>query len=129
MGSDGMVNPVEIQAKEGKEEPEDGASGVAHENSCGRKVEEQEAQACATNGPRTPHTHRSPPRRAQQNVSEPGQANNSGGEPTGDTEEFESFKKKNKKQTREANIYPCAAETVQPPLCLSNKQTRQNLRD
>src|SRR5215469_15898013 len=129
VGSDGMVNPVEIQTKEGKEEPEDGASRVAHENSCGRKIEEQEAQACAKKGPGNRHAHRRRSGRVQQDVSEAGDGHNTGREAIGAVEKVESVYKQHDKQTREADIQPCAAEDVQPPLCLRNKQTRHNLRD
>src|SRR6516164_4741636 len=129
MGSDGVVNPVEIQTKEGKEEPEDGASGVAHENSCGRKIEEQEAQACAKKGPGNRHTYRRRSSRVQQDVSEAGDGYDTGCEAIGAVEKVESVYKQHDKQTREEDIQPRAVEDVQPPLCLRNKQTRQSLRD
>jgi hypothetical protein len=128
MSPDAMMNPIKVQTKKRQEETKYRASGIAHENLCGRKIEQQESKACSQKAPGNRRTHRRSASRIQKCIAQARHSNNARREAIRAIEEVERIHEQHDKSTSQKDVDKPVAESGENPRGLGNKQASEELR-
>ena len=127
MGTNCVVNTIEIEAEKCREEAEDSAPRIAHEEFCRRKIENEKTQASAEQGPGNCRAHRRAAGGIQSDISHAGDGDDSRRQPIGAVKKVESIYENHHEDARGNSIEQLILKDREPPLRLGHERARNQL--